>query len=233
VNSKIVAIIPARAGSKGLINKNIRLLGSKPLIDYSIEFALNSYLITDVIVSTDIKSVYDRYKDNNRIIMHGLRPEILSNDTASTSDVIRYELDLYNNLRDNDLCVLLQPTCPLRRHAWLQTAIDKLKCDNHFSSAISMVTVDGNHPYRMYAINEDRADYYLQEAELDPLKSRQLLDPLYIRSGHIYAFPVNTLFTYGNIIGPNIFPIKIPLTEAVNIDSLADWYAASSLLDSF
>ena len=134
---KNIAIIPARAGSKGLINKNIRLLGSKPLIDYSIEFALNSYLITDVIVSTDIKSVYDRYKDNNRIIMHGLRPEILSNDTASTSDVIRYELDLYNNLRDNDLCVLLQPTCPLRTSKNIDEAT-KIIVSKNYDSLLSV-----------------------------------------------------------------------------------------------
>lgn len=225
--------MPARDGSKGIINKNTKLLGSKPLIDYSIDFALSSKSIDDIILSTDIKSVYNKYKNDSKIITNGLRPAHLSHDTASTSDVIRYELELCHNIHENDICVLLQPTCPLRRQRWLDLAIEKLKSDNAYSSAISMVSVDGNHPYRMYTIDDNGAQYYINTAKLNPLKPRQLLDPLYIRSGHIYAFPVKTLHLYNNIIGPSIFPIIIPLSDSVNIDSIADWHTATSLLDQF
>ena len=114
-NPRIIAVIPARGGSKGIINKNTKLLGLKPLIEYSIDFALESKSFDDIIVSTDIASVYNKYKYDDKIITNGLRPANLSDDTASTSDVIRYELDFCQNLRDEDICVLLQPTCPLRR----------------------------------------------------------------------------------------------------------------------
>ena len=73
-----------------------------------------------------------------------------------------------------------------------------------------MVSVDGNHPYRMYKIDKNSAQYFINQAQNDPLKPRQLLEPLYIRSGHIYAFPVKTLYTHNNIVGTNIFPIEIP-----------------------
>lgn len=230
--SKIVAIIPARAGSKGITNKNTKLLGSKPLIDYSIDFALRSEVIDEIIVSTDIESVYYKYKDSKQVIINGLRPSSLSNDTASTSDVIKYELGLCTNMQDTDICVLLQPTCPFRREHWLVEALEKLR-DKSYSSSVTMVSVGGNHPYRMYRISAERAHYLLPEAEKDPLRPRQLLEPLYIRSGHIYAFPIKTLKLYNNIVGPDIYPVVIPSSESVNIDTLSDWRQAESLLDTF
>ncbi|KZR69974.1 CMP-N,N'-diacetyllegionaminic acid synthase [Prochlorococcus marinus str. MIT 1313] len=110
--SRTIAIIPARAGSKGIPKKNLCNLCGKPLVEWTIEFALKSTLIDKTIVTTDDQQIADISTDLGAYVPY-LRPDYLSTDTAKTSDVI---IDLINNelLSDNDILVLLEPTSPFR-----------------------------------------------------------------------------------------------------------------------
>ena len=111
---KSIAIIPARSGSKGLIDKNIRLLCGKPMLAYSIEAAEKSEIFDVVHVSTDSEQ-YAEIAKNYGADVPFLRGEELSNDTANTWDVVRYVLKKYKELgKYFDVVMVLQPTSPLR-----------------------------------------------------------------------------------------------------------------------
>lgn len=106
---KSLALIPARGGSKGIPNKNIKNLLGKPLINYSIDSAKKSVTIDDVVVSTDCNKIADVSRKNGVKIL--FRPESVSNDESKTIDVLNYH---YEFIKDYDLIVVLQPTSPLR-----------------------------------------------------------------------------------------------------------------------
>ena len=111
---KILYLIPARGGSKGIPHKNIKLLHGKPLIQYSIEVARKFAVDDDICISTDdlqIKAV----AEGLGLKVPFLRPDYLASDTAGTSDVIIHALDFYSKQgKEYDVVVLLQPTSPLR-----------------------------------------------------------------------------------------------------------------------
>ena len=120
---RVTALIPARGGSKRLPRKNIKLLVNKPLIAWSIEVAEASKYIDRVIVSTDdeeIKQVSEQYGAE----VPFLRPEHLSNDHASSFDVIKHAIDFLHLGQKNELIVLLQPTSPLRLVSELDAALE-------------------------------------------------------------------------------------------------------------
>ena len=111
---KILAIIPARGGSKGVPGKNIKLLGDKPLIAHSILQALESKLITKTIVSTDYQEIANVALHYNANVPF-IRPQQLANDTASSIDVVMHAIAfLENNGEFFDAVCLLQPTAPFR-----------------------------------------------------------------------------------------------------------------------
>ncbi|GAQ14821.1 N-Acetylneuraminate cytidylyltransferase [Myroides odoratimimus] len=124
----MIAIIPARGGSKRLPGKNIKLLNGKPLIVYTIEAALKCKDITKVIVTTDDKEIAE-VSERYGAIVPGLRPSELSNDTASSNDVIKYIVKLIEIENDItiDSCVLLQPTSPFRNENHIEEAISLYK----------------------------------------------------------------------------------------------------------
>lgn len=140
----MIAIIPARGGSKRLPDKNIKLLNNKPLIAYTIEAALKCNEISEVIVTTDNKEIGEiaqAYGAN----VPGLRPDYLSDDRASSNDVVKYLLNIMRKDKQVDIasCVLLQPTSPLRTEMHISEAI-QLYYEKDADAVISMSKE--NHP---------------------------------------------------------------------------------------
>ncbi len=117
---KSLALIPARGGSKGIPNKNIKKLLGKPLINYSIESAKNSIRIDDVFVSTDCEKIADISRKNGAEIL--FRPESVSNDESKTIDVLNYH---YEFIKNYDIVVVLQPTSPLRPKELINDCINE------------------------------------------------------------------------------------------------------------
>ena len=124
MHKRVLALIPARAGSKRIVNKNIKLFAGKPLIAWTIEAAKVCENITDIVVSTDGEDIAAIAKQYGAEIPF-MRPDNLSSDTALSIDVVLHAIDfLSESGRDYDLLLLLQPTSPLRSTSDISTAID-------------------------------------------------------------------------------------------------------------
>jgi CMP-N-acetylneuraminic acid synthetase len=232
---KVLGIIPARGGSKGVTGKNIKHLAGKPLIAYSIDAAKDSGL-SKLIVSTDDEQIADVARGLGADVPF-LRPDFLASDTAKSLDVSRHAL-LTMETSDNvqyDAIMLLQPTTPFRTTEDINQAIELLLANPDADSVISVVDVQGHHPARMK---------YLEEGVLiDPPfceayenQNRQELRPMYIRNGAIYLTKRDTLLN-NSYKGNKCLGLVMSSARSSNIDTLfdfklAEWLFQENLLDA-
>ena len=169
---KILAIIPARGGSKGIRRKNLQKLSGKPLIVHTIIAAKKTKSINKIIVSTDDKEI-GKISKNNGAEVPFLRPKQISKETSSTIEVIKHALKF---LQENqsyvpDIIILLQPTSPLRTSQLITKTINTLKK----SKATSVITVSKitKHPYASYWLKND----FLKPFEKNFTKKRAAKNP--------------------------------------------------------
>lgn len=219
--SNILAVIPARGGSKGIPNKNIIEIGGFPLIAHTIKSAKRSRLISHLIVSTDSKKIASIAEEYGAVVPF-IRPEDLSTDSALTVDVLRHAIQHEETrlaLRF-DYVVLLQPTTPLKSELDIDGAIGVLVGDEDCDTAVTVVDVGANHPARMYQIENDRLTSVIREET--PMMPRQELPPVYIRNGAVYAFRRNVIDKYSAILGEKIKPYIMPSERSINIDGPTD-----------
>lgn len=218
--NKVLAIIPARKGSKGVKSKNKYIIGGKPLIQYTIETALKSK-IDKVLVSTDCKEIR---KISLELGAHApfLRPKKLSTDNALTYDVVLHAIKyLKDNNEKYDLIILLQPTCPLRTSSIINKSINVLNKNLDVDSVVSVVDVDGNHPFRMKRIENNRLINFL-DLGYEDMRPRQQLPKVYIRSGSIYAIRLKKMLEINGLVGGSVFPIIEKNDDVINIDNYND-----------
>ncbi len=222
---KIIAVIPAREGSKGLKLKNIRTINKKPLINFTIEEALKSKFISKVFLSTEsdlIRSKTKQYKN----LYHHFRPKYLAKDKIETIDVI---LNLLSNLNEEfDYLILLQPTCPLRTAEDIDVALKNL-LNSNFDSIVSVCDVDGNHPYRMKIIKNGRLENFIKQNG-ENMTPRQLLPKVYIRNGSIYASKIKMILKNKSLVNGKVLPFVMSKLSSVNIDNEDDFYLATRYL---
>ncbi|MCT4583412.1 MAG: acylneuraminate cytidylyltransferase family protein [Peptostreptococcaceae bacterium] len=225
-NKKIVAIIPARKGSKGIVNKNIRLLGGIPLIEHSIKQARKIKIIDKIIISTDSEEICNIAKKYN-IEVKNLRPSELSNDTAVLYDVLKYEINNYNLIKDNyEVLVLLQPTSPLRQSYMIEDALIDF-IDQKQISAVSVSEVQ-EHPIFMRTINEN--NNLVKVLATDSTVRRQELPKYYKVNGMIYINKIKDILNSYVSFNDNLTPIIIPNDFDTDIDTLDDLELAEKKL---
>jgi len=218
--NKILGIIPARKGSKGVKNKNSLIINGKPLIEYTINSALKSK-IDKIVVSTNCSKI-QKISIDLGVSSPFLRPEHLATDNALTIDVVKHCLDYYKNIgEDFDIVMLLQPTCPLRSSEMINKAIDKLSSSEDIDSVVSVVDVEGNHPFRMKRIENNKLVNYI-DLGFEDMRPRQELPKVYIRSGSIYAIKVDALLKYNGLVGSSVYPLIEESDLAINIDTYHD-----------
>lgn len=216
---KILAVIPARGGSKGIPRKNIRLMNGKPLIAYAIENSSNSKYITDTVVSTDddeIATIAELY--GAEIIR---RPDELANDSATLDPVIYHALKTMEERKicQYDAVVTLQPTSPLLTVATLDSALEKFECSD-FDCIISAI----NAPHLSWGkINGEFVPNYKERL------NRQQLPANYLETGAFFISRRN-IVTEKSRIGGKISVYEIPKNEAVDIDNISDWIVCESSL---
>lgn len=225
---KVLGIIPARGGSKGIIKKNMKMLNGKPLIDYTIVAAEKSELLDKFIVSTDDKEILEYCKQRG-VSAPFIRPDEFSTDTASSVDVVIHAIDYFEkNGIFYDSVMLLQPTTPFRSSELIDRSI---RCfyKKSLTSIVSVVDVGANHPHRMYSMDRNDALEPLINTN-DPMMARQSLPRFYIRSGDIYMISISELKKNGSLIGSKPHGLEVDVLNAVNIDTPLDFFVAESLL---
>ncbi len=223
---RILGIIPARGGSKGVPRKNIKLLGGKPLIAYTIEAALHSQL-SKVIVSTDDEEIAEVSRRYGAEVPF-MRPAELASDTASSISMIQHALKTMESLEGIcfDGVMLLQPTTPFRLSKDIEDAISIWK-EKGSDSVISVVDVGGTHPARMKYLK----DGYLIDppfCEIREGQNRQELKPMYIRNGAIYLTKREVILK-GSFKGNTCAAHIMPDERSVNIDTFFDFEYAEWL----
>jgi CMP-N-acetylneuraminic acid synthetase len=229
-NLKILAVIPARGGSKGIHKKNIKRIGKHPLLAYTIYQAKKSRSINDVVVSSDDQTIIKVAKRYGALAPF-VRPKELSTDKALAVPTIQQAVAFMEKQKgfNYNYVLMLQPTCPFTLASDIDQAIKKL-IKTKADSVISVVEVGPIHPYRMKKIVSDRlVDYSKETVENMP---RQKLPKVYIRSGDIYATKRDVLMKQNTFKGKNSRPYIIPLDRAMNVDSIADFWLAEKMIEN-
>ena len=223
-NLKIIAIIPARSGSKGIIGKNIKPLNGKPLICHTIEESLKSKYSDATFVSTDGPAIAKTSKKCGAKIID--RPAELANDESPTIDAIFHAIDTIKDASDKDIIILLQPTSPLRNATDIDTALDifmKTDCD----SVISMCKVE-HSPYWCFKYEGDKFKPLFENKGLQ--MRRQELSDVYRPNGAIYITTVKNLHKNNGFYCNKIVPYIMPAKRSVDIDEEIDFKLAELLI---
>nr|MBA4405410.1 acylneuraminate cytidylyltransferase [Nanoarchaeum sp.] len=234
----VLSIIPARGGSKGVIRKNLKELGGKPLVTYAIACSLNSKLVTRTIVSTDDNEIAEISKKYGAEVM--MRPSELAQDNSRAEEALKHvleELEKKENYKP-DVVILTQCTCPFRLSKDIDESITLLKSGG-YSSVVSVSETPGHfHPYRIKKVINGELESVVKETgminkilESDRYYVRQLLPGKYYwLNGAIYAILYNTLVKENNRYGKKCGALILPNERLVNIDSPADFDFAEYLL---
>jgi CMP-N,N'-diacetyllegionaminic acid synthase len=226
---KILGIIPARGGSKGVLKKNIKILNGRPLIQYSIDAAKKSKLLTDFVISTEDNEIR-KIAINLNCPAPFKRPKNLSTDQALSIDVLKHAVKYMEKINQYkyDLVLMLQPTSPLRTYTDIDKSINLL-IKNKSDSVISVTGVDGFHPLRMKRIINGFLVNYIDQG-FEDMRPRQVLPKVYIRNGAIYLVKRDILFNYNSLVGNSCFAYQMPIERSVNLDCEADFITAEYFL---
>ncbi|MCB0704437.1 MAG: acylneuraminate cytidylyltransferase family protein [Saprospiraceae bacterium] len=225
---KILAVIPARGGSKGVPQKNIKSLAGKPLIAYTIEAAKGSEELSRWIVSTDDEAIAQVSKEWGAAVPF-MRPEALATDSAKAIPVIQHALEEMEKMDGTqyDAVLMLQPTTPYRTSADIDAAIRLLR-ESGADSVISVVDVEGHHPARMKFLQDGRLidPPYCEAYENQP---RQELEPMYLRNGAIYLTRRETILN-NSFKGSDCRALVMENERSVNIDTMLDFELAEFMM---
>lgn len=227
VSKTIVAVIPARGGSKGLPGKNIRVLGDKPLIAWTIHAAIVSNIFRDILVSTDNLDIADVAKKYGATIPF-MRPSELSGDLVSQADVVKHIIHWMEELNNlPDYIMLLQPTSPLRTAEDIKNALNLTL--THNPDAIVSVVPASEHPYLAKKIGSDGilVDFI---PYIDKPERRQEFPEAYILNGAIYLIRPKVFLENSSFTPPNTLGYIMPAKRSIDIDTLWDFTLAELIL---
>ena len=220
-NNKILVVIPARGGSKGIPRKNIRLLDNKPLISYTIDIARHSSYVDDVVVTTDDSEIaLISEKFGASVVM---RSEELSSDEIPLDPVIYDAMNQKEKqaFDEYDIVITLQPTSPLLKTSTLDAAIEKF---DDFAVDSVITVVDDRH--LSWGFDENNQRYFPNYIER---KNRQYLPKEFRETGAILA--TRRAFVHEDSrLGTNIDLIEVSREESVDIDNYEDWWIAENYL---
>ncbi|HMK05992.1 MAG TPA: acylneuraminate cytidylyltransferase family protein [Flavobacterium sp.] len=226
---KILGLIPARGGSKGVPKKNIRILGDKPLVCYTIESAQESKALAMTVVSTDAEDIFEAAA-NSGLMPPFLRPEDLAQDTSSSLQVVRHAIEFFEN-QDIffDAVCLLQPTNPFRESGFIDKAITKFIASDA-DSLVSVLPIP--HEYNPHWAFEENEKGLLKIAtgEGQIISRRQDLPKAFFRDGSIYLTKTEVIKN-NSLYGDSTAYIESNPEFHVNIDTLKDWKKAEALLN--
>jgi CMP-N-acetylneuraminic acid synthetase len=223
----IVAIVPARGGSKGIPKKNIALLAGKPLLSYSIEVGLESSLIDRVFVSTDDEEIAKVALSFDAEILH--RPKELAGDDTPDLPVFQHAISyLEDQGYHPEILVNLRPTCPLRDVKDVNSAIQKMVDSN--CDAVRTITTVKHHPYWMGKLKNDRLFPFIDGIDVQKYYQRQLLPDAYIINGGVDVMRAENIIKNKSLYGNDIRAVFMPPERSIDIDTNLDLRIAETIL---
>ena len=201
-NLNILAVIPARGGSKGIPLKNLKKVGGVPLVELAAQVASSIEFIDKTVVSTDSNKIADAAAKGGALVPFR-RPEELSGDRVSDLQVLTHALNVMEQ-QDNkiyDVVIMLQPTSPLRVKKDVVDAI-RMLIDGVYDSVWTVSETDSkSHPLKQLTVKGDKLEYYDNNGK--DIIARQQLDPVYHRNGAAYVIRRHTLVENNSIMGIN------------------------------
>lgn len=228
---KVLGLIPARGGSKGVPNKNIKLLAGKPLLQYTIDVAKKSKLLSYLLVSSDSSDIINLAKSLS-VHVPFKRPAHLAEDTTPTLPVIVHALEyLQKQGIEFDAVCLLQPTSPLRTAEFIDNAIRKL-IETGADALVSVKKVP--HEYNPHWVFKEKETGCLElfTGEKKMISRRQDLPITYHRDGSLYITKTGVILNQKSLYGEKLAYIESPYDVNINIDTKADWLQAEKYFNS-
>lgn len=232
----VLAIVPARAGSKGLPGKNIAPLGGAPLVAWPIASALAAASVDRVIVTTDGEAIASAAAEYGAEVPF-LRPASLAADDTTDEPVVHHTLRwlLEEEGRVPEIVVQLRPTTPFRPSGLIDDAVALLRS----SAAIDCVrgvTPTPHTPYKMWSIDDGSGQLLpllLAEGVAEPYNApRQILPPVYLQTGHVDVFRSSMVLTRRTLTGERVAPVMVDRAYCVDIDCGDDLAVAHDALSS-
>lgn len=242
----IVSLIPARGGSKGIPNKNIKLLNNKPLIEYSINTSLKSKIINETIVSTDSSEIAFIAKNLGAKVPF-IRPSNISQDNSPDIDFVKHYINWVrnNNAKMPDIIIHLRPTYPIRDIDMVNKSIETfINNYDKYDSLRSVIEIDKS-AFKMYHI-DDHYNESIKEKLLTPVipsseyvflkephnMCRQNLPKTYLHNGCIDIFKTSIVLNNNTLSGTHILPLIMTKDESYDIDNIEDWNKTNKRLKS-
>lgn len=227
---KILAIVPARGGSKGLPGKNIRPLLGKPLIGWSIEQAKASQYIDRIYISTDSQEIADTAKSYLEGQAIELRPPELATDTAPSSAFIAYTINKLKNEGETfDYIILLEPTSPLRDVDDIDHSIEMLLNHPVAESLLSVVRAEDANPSFMVTISDNGL---MQPYLADTVGGmrRQDINDVYYFEGTVYISKCSTFLEKRTFLHKKTLSYVVPKWKSFEIDDMTDFIIIEALM---
>jgi CMP-N,N'-diacetyllegionaminic acid synthase len=229
---RVLGLITARGGSKGLPGKNIKPLLGKPLIGWTVEQALACPSLDAVVVSTDSAEIADVARDFGAQVPF-LRPAELASDTATSADVVVHALDwLEGKDQPFDLIVLLEPTSPLRLPADVEKALKALLANPSAESIVGVAPVESGHPAFLYRL-DDRGMMTPYAPDLPRVLRRQELEPLHYLEGSLYISYTAAFRARRSFYHERAMAYVVQRHQAHEVDTLGDFYVVEGLMKAY
>jgi N-acylneuraminate cytidylyltransferase len=230
----ILALIPARGGSKGIPHKNIRGFAGYPLIAWSIAAGLQARSISRVIVSTDDEKIAAIAREYGADVPF-MRPHEIAQDRTLDLPVFEHALKWLEDIEGYkpDYVVQLRPTSPVRPTDMIDSAV-KILVENTEADSVRGVVPAGQNPYKMWRFNGyDKPLQPLLKVEgvTEPYNApRQILPQAYWQTGHIDAIRTTTITRKNSLTGDMVYPLVIDPRYTLDIDTLSDWEKYEALV---
>ncbi len=227
---KVLALVPARGGSKGIKLKNLQKIGERSLLQITAEFIRDCPFINHGILSTDHEEIANVGRQFGLEVPF-MRPEKLSGDLIGDRQLLDHIISDYKDIEDYDILVYLQPTSPLRRNSFIEDCIRAIEKEGYQSAWTVSPVPKKYHPLKVLTQKGDSLDYFNQEGS--KIIARQQLSDCYIRNGLCYSWDINYLKKENSaLLAPRSKMILVE-EEVANIDSIEDLENAKRLLKEF
>ena len=225
---RVLGLINARGGSKGVPRKNLKPLHGRPLIAYTIEAGLHAKRIDRLVVSTDDEEIAEVSRSCGAEVPF-MRPDSLAQDSSVQIDAVKHALLALEEADDHfDVVAVLQPTCPLRRAEDIDAAITLMDDDN-VDSVITVTNDASRHPYVMYWERQDGTLEAMVKADAAGTL-RQDFPVVWCRNGAVYAVRTQIVLERNSLYGDCVMGSPMPVERSANIDSPLDWVVTEAFM---